>query len=310
VRIFEEHNLGYIRVDSWMKYDSPVEQFRTVFTLIKDTDALILDLRNNGGGILAWSTLFTNYLIDTKNQELEPNFSWLEQKISRFYVYDITSAEEDAINNLFSQASAMKEFLHSIANVDIPEEALMKYYVDGEFQNLSLGILLNHEKNLIPPYLKPIYVLTNGGSFSATDLCLSILKDFNRIKIIGSPNGAGGGSPRFFTLPNSNLQVYLSSASFYPPSGRMIEGNPFNPDVLLTPSAKDVAVGIDRVLSETVNIAINGLSPFSSFSSIETDMTAKPIYSTIEEKKPDWQKLPTVNFIPSLLPAKLKLKKN
>jgi C-terminal processing protease CtpA/Prc len=296
VRIFEEQNIGYIKIDSWMKTEDPIEQLETVFTKVKDTDALVLDLRNNGGGILAWGILFTNYLI-AEEAGAQPNDSWLDRNVSKalIRVY-FPQLDEKAIEEIFTNPETMKYVLEKAFGVTMTDEELMKHFIDGEFRGLYSKLILNNRKNKITPYLKPVYALTNGGSYSTTDICLTILSEFKRAKILGTPNGAGGGSPIPFVLPNSGLQVYVPHGRFYPPTGTMIEGRPLKPAIRMTPSAADIAEGHDSVLSDTVNHIMQELNPFSSFTATEVDVDVEPLYSTIKEKNTEWGNIPTPDF--------------
>ena len=60
----DSYKISYIKIESWMKTEDPIEQFEEVFKAIEGTDGLVLDLRGNGGGVGPWGVLFTNYLID------------------------------------------------------------------------------------------------------------------------------------------------------------------------------------------------------------------------------------------------------
>jgi C-terminal processing protease CtpA/Prc len=296
VRIFEEQNIGYVKIDSWMKTEDPIEQLETVFTKVKDTDALVLDLRNNGGGVGPWGVLFTNYLIAAE-EGAQPNDSWMDRNISKTFMrVSFPQLDEPTIEEIFTQPESMKYVLEKAFGITMPEEELMKHFIDGEFQGLYVKLLLNNRKNKVAPYLKPVYALTNGGCYSTTDICLTILEEFGRVKLLGTPNGAGSGSPIPFVLPNSGLQVYVPHARAYPPKGTMIEGRPLKPTIRMTPSAADIAEGRDSVLSDAVNHITQELNPFSSFTGNEVDVDVEPVYSTIKAKSIDWGNLPTPDF--------------
>lgn len=295
VRIFNDLNLGYIKIDSWMKTEDPIEQFEAVFSKIQDTDALILDFRNNGGGVGPWGVLFTSYLISATDKQ--PNDSWMERNISKTFMrVSFPQLDEKAIEEIFTQPESMQYVLEKAFHISMTIEELMEYFVDGEFRDLYVKLLLNQRQNKIAPYLKPVYALTNGGCYSTTDICLTILEEFNRVKILGTPNGAGSGSPIPFVLPNSGLQVYVPHARAYPPKGTMIEGRPLKPLVRMTPSASDIAHQRDSVLSDAAAYIMQELNPFASFAGTEIDIDVEPVYSTIKEKEINWGQIPVPEF--------------
>jgi C-terminal processing protease CtpA/Prc len=284
VRIFEEANLGYVKIDSWMKTEDPIEQFEQVFDTIKDTEGMILDLRGNGGGVGPWGILFANYMIEKSSDskvtkswiskvadwfkgkhkkdvevaeadpsEKVPNDSWFERKLSKiFFQAAFPQLTDEMLTEIFTKPEAMQVVLKKAFGMDVSMEEINSHYKDGELEPFYVNLALNDRVNKIKPYLKPVYVLTDGGCYSTTDICLSILKEFERIKIVGTPNGAGSGSPIPFVLPHSKLQVYVPHARAFPPFGTMIEGRPLQPDTVITQTKEDLLVGKDTVLTEAV----------------------------------------------------------
>ena len=146
----------------------------------------------------------------------------------------------------------MKAVLKKAFGLKVSVDELKKYFKDGQFEDFYVNLSLNNRINKIKPYSNPVYVLTfDGGCYSTTDICMTILAEFKRIKLIGTPNGAGSGSPIPFVLKNSGLQVYVPHARAFPPR-TMIEGRPLQPDVVLTQTKEDLVKGKNTVLTEAV----------------------------------------------------------
>ena len=243
--IFEGLNVAYIKVESFMKQEFPKEQLDRVFSAIKDTKALILDLRNNGGGVGPWGVLLANYMIEEGADE-----AYMDRKYSRtFFRSILANAPAAQVEAIFKNPSYMKMILGKLG-IEMTVDQVREHFVDGEYvpfyhrtplaemvpQDLSPGV---------EAYDKEIYALCNGGCYSTTDICLKLLKEFNRAKLIGSPNGAGSGSPIPMLLPNCKVNVMVPHARAFPPSGEMIEGRPLDPDVIVETTQEDLVTGRD-----------------------------------------------------------------
>ena len=71
-------------------------------------------------------------------------------------------------------------------------------------------------------YLKPVVVLANRGSFSATNNFVSIMKGLGQVTVVGDTTGGGCGLPFTSELPNG-WRVRFSSCPIMDPQGRLTE---------------------------------------------------------------------------------------
>lgn len=101
-------------------------------------------------------------------------------------------------------------------------------------------------------YDRPVVVLCNAGSFSATDGFLSAFADLPRVTIVGEPSGGGSGAKRPFRLPNTQLRVTLSSMASFRAGGKLFEGNGVEVDVEARPRLADFLGDSDSVLQRGV----------------------------------------------------------
>ncbi|MEE2923517.1 MAG: S41 family peptidase [bacterium] len=321
----DSYKISYIKIESWMKTEDPIEQFEEVFQAIADTDGLVLDLRGNGGGVGPWGVLFTNYLLekdadqksikarlskfmkifsretnlDEDDGSKQPNDSWFERKLSKtFFRAAYPQLDEPTLEQIFSEPEFMKAVLKKAFGLKVSVDELKKYFKDGQFQDFYVNLSLNDRLNKIKPYTNPVYVLTDGGCYSTTDICMTILAEFKRIRLIGTPNGAGSGSPIPFVLKNSGLQVYVPHARAFPPYGTMIEGRPLQPDLVLTQTKEDLIKGKDTVLTEAVRQLYEEIVPLTNtFSDGEFELPeAIEAYSTIKEQEIEWGVLQTPDW--------------
>ena len=100
--------------------------------------------------------------------------------------------------------------------VDMTLEEVKAQFVEGEYTPFYHKMALSSYKPGISPYTKPVIALTNGGCYSTTDICLTLLDEFNRVITVGTPNGAGSGSPIAMKLPNTGVEVMVPHARAYP----------------------------------------------------------------------------------------------
>ena len=71
-------------------------------------------------------------------------------------------------------------------------------------------------------YLKPIVILTNRSSYSATNNFVSIMKYRPNVKIVGDSTGGGSGMPFTSELPNG-WTIRFSACSITDPEGNITE---------------------------------------------------------------------------------------
>ncbi len=89
---------------------------------------------------------------------------------------------------------------------------------------------------------KPIVVLINGGSASASEIVSGALKDHHRAVIVGTKS-FGKGSVQTIIPLQGNGAMRLTTARYYTPSGRSIQNLGILPDIIVEyrPPAKDKA---------------------------------------------------------------------
>ncbi len=80
----------------------------------------------------------------------------------------------------------------------------------------------------------PLIVLVNGGSASASEIVAGALQDHNRGAVVGTSTFGKGSVQTILPLQKGNA-LKLTTAQYYTPSGRSIQAQGIEPDIVLTP---------------------------------------------------------------------------
>jgi len=164
--------IGYLRVTQFQLNTG--ESFRKELTKMRDRDGfsgLIIDLRNNPGGLLTSAISMVDSLIT-----------------------------DGVIVSTKGRNEASKKEYNATA-VDM---------IDG----------------------KPVIVLVNGGSASASEIVAGALQDHKRAVILGTET-FGKGSVQTVLNINDDDAIKLTTARYYTPSGRSIQASGVVPDVIV-----------------------------------------------------------------------------
>jgi carboxyl-terminal processing protease len=104
-----------------------------------------------------------------------------------------------------------------------------------------------------PLYSGPLYILVDGGCFSACEDLVVPFKDNHRALILGERTGGSTGQPYSHSFGNG-MGFSLSTKREYFPDGSPFEGIGVAPDIEVHTSAADHRTGNDPVLAKALDL--------------------------------------------------------
>lgn len=190
---------------------------------------LVLDLRNNGGGRLNEITDLYSYLADSTYVFLDKS-----EVVSR------SSLLQGAYLN---GGSFGFKVLKAIFSPVLYSYLLLTVHKNKNGKNYYATQIKRHKvsKNA---FKGKVYVLINGGSFSASSIISSNLKGSKRAFFVGEEtggayNGTVAGFMPLVKLPNTDLQIRIGLMSIIPHYKSDIEGYGIFPDKHIIPTLED-----------------------------------------------------------------------
>ncbi len=185
-----DKEIGYIRISSFISSETPVE-FIDALNKVQDTQALILDLRGNTGG------LFQNAVF--------------------------------------------------IANMFLEKGDIVRVIGRGGYDSFYTA------ENKEYVYEKPLVVLVDGESASASEIVSAALKDNKRAIIVGTKTYGKGVVQKVYNMPN-NTGMNLTIARYLTPNGIDINKKGIEPDYRVEITDDDYKNNNDAQLNFAKNI--------------------------------------------------------
>lgn len=247
-----ENNIGYIQIGEMLEKERTPKFFEFLnkfMTKAKSSDALIIDVRDNGGGTRDLIQELAGYFVHpdsvyvvnaTRQRGQLPLNEELKEDLHLRYLFskdELDIKEQKAVDKFMTSFKPM----YDLSNEKFSE---FHYYV------------LNGQKITKDKfhYDKPIYILANERSFSAASVLVSVFKGLPNIKIVGVNTDGSSGNSQRFELPNSELRGKISTMVSYQKNGQVLDGIGTKPDIEIKRNLDQIFLKEDYQLNKLIEI--------------------------------------------------------
>ena len=199
--------------------DDAAKAVRAWMPRFRETKAIVLDVRGNGGGSRDALLAIHPWLADTRVASVAKHR--LAFPAGHLDARFMTRADDPRLGA--AEQALAKEFLAAFKPEWEPPAAK---FSDWHVLVLSGGAAGDRYKGRV-------VVLMDDRCFSATDIFLGALKGLPNVTLVGRASGGGSGFKQAFVLPHSGIEVRCASMASFTPAGLLYDRRGIEPDVAI-----------------------------------------------------------------------------
>lgn len=248
-------NIGYLRVPAHTGAEATrfVAGVDAEMARFRNTRALIVDARQSGGG---------------RREVLNALFPYFMAPGAPPYVFNVAKVRipDDATNfdplKIFDDPDKRLLYAPDPANPKDEADAFRAFATTfqptwmppaGKFTDWYF--MTQRADPGKPHYTRPVYLLIDWGLGSAGDIFTSAFKGWPGITLVGTPTMGRSGQGKKATLPNSGLQINISTMASFQKTGERYDTVGIQPDIAMEPLPSDWFGATDTVLDRVLALA-------------------------------------------------------
>ena len=247
-----DHNIGYINLPEMYHYDEieGLEAFiQNTFARFLTTKALIIDVRNNPGGVRDILQTVASYVVQPAQSPWVANVAYLRTDKT-------LNADEESMTGRYLYSYHSEEFTDSDrSSIDQFSKSFKPQKVVDPSKFSAPFYMVLHQG--AQSYAQPVYILVNERSFSAATVFTSAFKGLPNVKIVGETTDGSSGNSKELYLKNSAIRVKVSTMLSFQRNGKTLDGNGTVPDIVIPEDEGQVLKGADVQLNRLVELINN-----------------------------------------------------
>ena len=244
-----EDSIAYLLIPAMFSYEDFIgleAYLHTTMNKYRGAQAMVIDLRGNGGGTRDILNTLAGYLVLQEDSPWVANVAYIrnDQQLDE----DIESMSSRYLYNYNSEkfTEADREAIVDFERTYQSELA----YDSSKFSRPFYMVL----KSNGTPLQCPVYVLVDERSFSAASVFASAVKGLANVTVAGVTTNGSSGRSMSFNLSNSHIRVKVSTMLSFQRNGMTLDGYGTQPDRVLDRGELHVLGEKDTQLSDLIDV--------------------------------------------------------
>ncbi|WP_318308277.1 S41 family peptidase [Flagellimonas crocea] len=222
--------IAYIKIPAMVSKNEAPLLFDKVNSFMQsienNSNALIIDVRSNGGGTRDLIYEFAKYLVHpdsvyvvnaTRQRGPLPLSKEYKERLNTRYLYAYSELGP-------KEQNSVKEFLKTFEPIYRLDDEKYSEYHFGLLNGTKLSEKSYH-------YDEAVYILANEKTFSAASVFVSVFKGIPNVQIAGVTTDGSSGNSEWFDLPVTKLFGKISTMVSFQKNGKILDGFGTKPDI-------------------------------------------------------------------------------